>query len=165
MIIYKDVFTGDEIVSDCYPIQSYNSAVLEIEGKMALECSDLIDPTQGLGSPTDQYQETVLHVINLVASFNLQETPFDKKGFITFIKDYIARLQQYLEQYNPERVLSFLKDSQEAARDIISRFDEFVFFTGESADPRGGLVMMYYKNDGIVPFFLCFADGLQAIKI
>ncbi len=49
----------------------------------------------------EELEDGVTTVNNVVYSFRLQETSFDKKGYMVYIKGYMKKLKAYLQENNP----------------------------------------------------------------
>ena len=103
-------------------------------------------------------------VNNVISAFHLQETPFTKKQFMSYIKTYMKRLKEYLEQNKPDRVKPFMAEIQTFVKDVLGRFDDFQFFVGESMDSEASFALMFYKEDGVTPYFYYMRDGLKEEK-
>lgn len=59
--------------------------------------------------------------------------------------------------------LRFRKDITKFLREmVLERFYDWTFFTGESMDPEGMVVLMNYREDGITPYFIYFKDVLSS---
>ncbi len=109
-----DVFTGDELCSDSYPMKDVDDLYYEVEGKVRfiskknvikkeyfqniVENNDIDDSKIG-GNKAPEGSEaaaedeggaasSVVTGINVVLTHKLVETPFDKKSFIGWIKTY-----------------------------------------------------------------------------
>ncbi|KAH7826455.1 putative translationally controlled tumor protein [Monocercomonoides exilis] len=166
MIIYKDIFTGDELCSDAFPNKMISSVVMEVEAKMVQEGGETFDigANPAEGSEEEAPLDDVKMVNNVISAFHLEETPFDKKSYMTYIKAYMKRVRDYLQEHNPDRVAGFMADIQVFVKDVLSRFDDFQFFTGESMDSEAMVALMFYKEDGITPYFYFFRDGLKEEK-
>lgn len=64
-------------------------------------------------------------------SHKLQETAFDKKSFLLWLKDYMKSLVEKLEKNNPERVPVFKEKVQKFVKEVVvPKFDEWRFYTG-----------------------------------
>jgi hypothetical protein len=76
------------------------------------------------------------------------------------------RILARLEEKSPEQVEVFKKNINEVMKDILSRFKELQFFTGESMDAEGMIAMMEYRDiDGVsTPVLMCFKHGLDEEK-
>lgn len=76
-------------------------------------------------------------VNNVVFSFRLQSTAFDKKSYMTYLKGYMKAVKAHLQESNPDRVAEFEKGAQAAAKKIITNFKDYEFYTGEGMNPDG----------------------------
>lgn len=74
-------------------------------------------------------------------------------------------LKKHLEANDPSRVDIFTKGIQPVVKKIVSNFGDYQFFTGESMDPDGMVVLMNYREDGITPYFIVFKDGCKEEKV
>jgi hypothetical protein len=104
-------------------------------------------------------------VNNVVYSMRLQPTSFDKKSYITTFKSYVKRVKTHLQEHQPDRVESFEKAVQGYVKKIVTNFNEWEFFTGETMNPDGMVVLLNYREDGTTPYLVFFKDGLQAEKV
>merc|ERR1711900_42395 len=89
MIIYKDILTGDEIISDSYDLKEVDGAVYEVD--CAMITLGAVEVNTGANASAEEAEEGVedgaLQVNNVVNSFRLNSTQFDKKIVANF-KDY-----------------------------------------------------------------------------
>ena len=58
-------------------------------------------------------------VNNVVHSFRLQSTSFDKKSYMIYIKGYMKSLKKYLQEHNPDRVAAFEKGAASFVKKIL----------------------------------------------
>lgn len=103
-------------------------------------------------------------VIDIVSSFNLSETSLTKKDFTTYIKGYLKRVIEYLQENNPSRVDSFKTESAALVKKILGSFDDYQFYMSESNDFEASLVYAYYKDEETAPRFIYLKDGLKEEK-
>jgi hypothetical protein len=61
-------------------------------------------------------------VNNVVYSFRLSETSFDKKSYMTYIKGYMKAVKGKLQESNPDRVPDFEKKAATLVKKIITNF-------------------------------------------
>ncbi|KAI9230608.1 MAG: translationally controlled tumor-associated [Piptocephalis tieghemiana] len=168
MLLFCDVISGDEMVSDAYPIKDVNSAVMEIDCALVQVKSggDVdIGANPSAEEAAEDLEEGSETVNNVVYSFRLQSTSFDKKGYMAYIKGYMKKLAKHLEENNPERVEPFKKEATEFVKKVVSNFSDYEFYTGESMDPDGMVALLNYREDGITPYFTLFRDGLKQQKL
>jgi hypothetical protein len=107
----------------------------------------------------------MIQVNNVVYSFRLQETSFDKKSFMTYIKGYMKEISKRLQESNPDRVGAFQKGAQTFVKKILENFKDYEFYVGESMNPEGMVALLNYREDGVTPFLTYFKDGLTQEKL
>ncbi|KAL5726498.1 hypothetical protein ACHQM5_009538 [Ranunculus cassubicifolius] len=153
MLVYEDLLTGDELLSDSFNYKElYNGALWEVEGKWvvqgAIDVNIGANPSEE-GGDDEGVDDQAVKVVDIVDTFRLQEQPaFEKKQFMTFMKRYIKLLAAKLEG---EKLEDF-KTNVEAATKFLFMHDD------------GSLVFAYYKDGASDPTFLYFAHGLKEIK-
>ncbi|CUM68591.1 uncharacterized protein PRCAT00006318001 [Priceomyces carsonii] len=167
MIIYTDVISGDELLSDAYDVKEVGGAIYEADCAMVKVGGDNIDiganpSAEDAAEDLDDNTETVN---NIVYSFRLQQTQFDKKSFMTYIKGYMKRVKNYLAEHNPDEVENFEKGATTYVKKVIGSFNDWDFYTGESMDPDGMVVLLNYREDGTTPFVAIWKHGVSEDKI
>jgi len=158
MKVYKDVISGDELFSDSYPVKVIDDVVYEVEGKFVnkVEGGDY-----GIGGEEGEtFDAQQVRVINVVDASRLQQTSFDKKSYMAHIKAYMKAVKEKLDQDNPSRVAAFQTGAQNYVKKMLGNFDEYQFYTGESMNPDGSVVLLFYRPDGITPVFHVWKDGV-----
>ncbi|PFH52766.1 hypothetical protein AMATHDRAFT_56183 [Amanita thiersii Skay4041] len=167
MLVYTDIITDDEMVSDAFPVKEVDGIVYEVDCQMTLVKEGNID----IGAnPSAEETEEALEdgaktVNNVIHSFRLQPTSFDKKSFLTYLKGYMKQIEKKLSETKPERVEVFKKGASEFAKKIIANFKDYEFYTGESMNPDGMVALLNYRGDGITPYFTFWMDGLKPVKL
>jgi len=167
MRIFKDVFDPyDEMGSDSYPLKEVD-CMYELEGKSVNKSTggNFDIGANDLEGETESYENETVKVINFVDAHRLQKTVFDKKSYVTYIKSYMKRLKTHLEQNNPDRVASFQTDAQNMVKNILAKFDDFAFYTGENMEPDAMVALLFYKEDGITPYLYIWKDGVNVEKV
>jgi Translationally controlled tumour protein len=106
-------------------------------------------------------ESTSKRVVDIVDAFRLQETSWDKKGFMGYIKGYMKAVADKLPE---ERREKFMAEAPAAVKELLGRFSELQFFTGESMDLEGSMAYAYYKEGATEPTFLYFKDGLKEVR-
>ena len=104
-------------------------------------------------------------VNNVVYTFRLQPTGFDKKSFLTYIKGYMKAVKAKLQETNPDAVATFEKGAQTYVKKVIGSFKDWEFFTGESMDPDAMIIMLNYREDGTTPYVAIWKHGINEEKI
>ncbi|TDG50655.1 hypothetical protein AWZ03_002959 [Drosophila navojoa] len=107
--------------------------------------------------------------VDVVLNHRLQESfAFaDKKSFTLYLRDYMKKVLEHLQQTAPAEVDVLKANMNKAMKDILGRFKELQFFTGESMDIDGMVAMCEYRQvDGeSVPVLMFFKHGLEEEKL
>ncbi|KAK7409499.1 hypothetical protein QQX98_008349 [Neonectria punicea] len=170
MLIYKDIITGDELLSDSYDLK-FNGAVIEADCAMIVEGE--VEINIGANASAEETEETggnneVMKVNNIVHSFRLQSTNFDKKSYKLYIKGYLKRVRAKLVENGAteEAIKTFEKETGEFyTQTLIPDFAKYEFFTGESMDPDGMVVLLNYRPDNVTPYVIIWKHGVEAMKV
>ncbi|CUS20523.1 LAQU0S01e08526g1_1 [Lachancea quebecensis] len=167
MIIYKDIISGDELLSDAYDVKLVDGVIYEADCDMVKVGGDNIDiganpSTEGGDDDVEDGSEVVNNVVH---SFRLQQTAFDKKSFLTYIKGYMKSIKNKLQETNPDEIATFEKGAMVYVKKVVGSFKDWEFFTGESMDPDGMLVLLNYREDGTTPFVAIWKHGVSEEKI
>ncbi|KAF5463386.1 hypothetical protein F2P56_019305 [Juglans regia] len=167
MLVYQDLLSGDELLSDSFPYKEIENGMLwEVEGKWVAQGAVDVDiganPSAEGADEDEGVDDQVVKVVDIVDTFRLQEQPsFDKKQFVTYMKRYIKNLTGKLE---PEQQDLFKKHIEAATKFLLSKLSDLQFFVGESMHDDGSLVFAYYKEGATDPTFIYFAYGLKEVK-
>ncbi|XP_015118250.1 translationally-controlled tumor protein homolog [Diachasma alloeum] len=171
MKIYKDIFTGDEMFSDTYKIKLIDDVLYEVYGKLVTRKSgDIqIDGFNPSAEEADEgTEEGVESGVDVVLNHRLVETYAfgDKKSYTLYLKDFMKKLVAKLEEKSPDQVDVFKTNMNKVMKDILGRFKELQFFTGESMDIDGLVGLMEYREiDGVsTPVLMFFKHGLEEEK-
>lgn len=146
---------GEERAKFADPNCALHAQLLQFKFSAFVRCSE-----EGEGGVEDA-AETVIDIIN---AFHLSETSLTKKDFTTYIKGYLKRVVDYLQEHNPSRVEAFKTESAALVKKILGSFDDFQFFMSESNDFEASLVYAYYKDEETAPRFIYLKDGLKEEK-
>ncbi|KAF8261388.1 translationally controlled tumor protein [Lactarius quietus] len=165
MLLYEDILTGDEMFSDAFPIKTVDSIVFEVNCQ-TITVKEGADVNIGANPSAEEQEEATEDgaktVNNVVHSFRLQPTSFDKKSYLTYLKAYMKAVKAKLHE---DAVETFEKDAQAYAKKIIANFKDYEFFTGESMNPDGMVALLNYREDGVTPYITFWKDGLKEVKL
>ncbi|CAL8118814.1 unnamed protein product [Orchesella dallaii] len=170
MRIYKDIFTGDEMFSDTYKIKLVDEVMYEVYGKLVSRASGDVQLAGANPSAEEAEESSELAVesgVDIVLNHRLQETfAFDKKGYMGYLKEYMKKVVDRLQENNPDQVDVFKTNINKVMKELLGRYKDLQFFTGESMDPDGMVAMIEYKDvDGEnIPVLYCFKHGLEEEK-
>ncbi|GFZ21797.1 translationally controlled tumor protein [Actinidia rufa] len=152
MLVYQDMLTGDELLSDSFPYKEIHNGVLwEVEGKWvvkgAVDVNIGANPSAEGGGEDEGVDDQAVKVVDIVDTFRLQK--------------YIKLLTPKLDGEKQEE---FKKNIEGATKFLLSKISDLQFFVGESMHDDGTMVFAYYKDGAADPTFLYFGHGLKEIK-
>ncbi|KAG9021093.1 hypothetical protein FS837_007584, partial [Tulasnella sp. UAMH 9824] len=134
MLLYEDIVSGDELFSDAFPMKLVDDIVYEVDCALIVVKEGDVDI--GANPSAEEVEEALedgaQQVNNVVHSFRLQSTSFDKKSYLTHIKGYMKAIKAKLTETNPERVPAFEKGAAEFVKKIVANIKDYDFYTGES---------------------------------
>ncbi|TFY70165.1 hypothetical protein EVG20_g2850 [Dentipellis fragilis] len=168
MLLYSDILTDDEMFSDAFPIKEIDDIVFEVDCQLVTVKAGADVDIGANPSEEDQdeaLEEGATQVNNVVHSFRLQSTSFDKKSFLTYLKGYMKAVKAKLQETKPDRVEAFEKGAQAFAKKLVANFKDYEFYTGESMNPDGMIALLNYREDGVTPYFTFWKDGLKEVKL
>ncbi|KAG0139633.1 hypothetical protein CROQUDRAFT_54436 [Cronartium quercuum f. sp. fusiforme G11] len=167
MLIYTDVLTGDELLSDAYKVTEVAGVFYEADCQMVtIKEGDVdIGANASAEEQTEVLEDGAITVNNLVYTFRLQQTSFDKKTYLTYLKGYMKAIKAHLQEHKPDRVATFEKEAADAAKKIIANFKNYEFYIGESMNPDGMVALLNYREDGTTPYFTFWIDGMKEVKV
>jgi len=171
MIIYEDVFTGNELFSDAYPCKLIDDFIFEAEG-MTITIDNSIDDAAIGGNASaeaeddggaDDSKETA---INLVYAFKLKPYELDKKAYMKHIKDYGKKLIEKLKEAgkSDEEIEEFKGKLGKKCNEIVKNFKNYDVYITEDYNEDGMLPLLNYREDGTTPYFTYFAAGVKGVK-
>lgn len=169
MLVYTDIFSHEEIISDSYEMKwVFDNVGVEIESKYITKGEENIDIGCGNafgGGGDDEGDAEVEKVLDLIDAFRYQSTSFTKGQFTSYVKGYMKKVKEYLAEKKPERVTPFMTGAKDMVKFILERFDDFEFYTPESYDTDNCIIMAYWKEEALTPTFIYFMDGLKEEKM
>ncbi|KAF9075756.1 translationally controlled tumor-associated [Rhodocollybia butyracea] len=167
MLLYSDILSEDEMFSDAFPVKEVDDIVYEVDCSLITVKAGAdvdIGANPSAEDADEALEEGATQVNNVVYSFRLKQTSFDKKSFLTYLKAYMKAVKGRLQEKKPERVEAFEKGAAAFAKKIVAKFDDYEFYTGEGMNPDGMVALLNYREDGITPYFTFWKDGLKEIK-
>ncbi|CAI6085450.1 hypothetical protein V2G26_020614 [Clonostachys chloroleuca] len=170
MIIYKDIITEDEIISDSYDLKLIDDIVYEADCAMITEGA--VEVNTGANASAEEADEALedaeVKVNNIVHSFRLQTTAFDKKSYLTYLKGYMKSVKNALQEKgaSADTITAFEKGASKYVKEkLLPNFKDFEFYVGESQNPDGMVVLLNYREDGVTPYIIVWKHGLSEMKV
>merc|ERR1712034_185903 len=167
----KDVFSGDELFSDTYPLTLVDDVIWEVVGKHETRVEGEV-ALAGSNASAEEADEgcdaSSVSGVDLVLNHRLVETGFgSKKDYTVYLKDYMKKVVKYLEDNNRGgEVDEFKKNINGVMKELLGKFKDLQFFTGESMEAEAMILIMDYKDyEGEErPVIMAFKHGLEEEK-
>ncbi|OQE14128.1 hypothetical protein PENFLA_c040G09588 [Penicillium flavigenum] len=160
--LFTDVITGDDMFSSAFLMKQVDNIVYEVDCQMVTVKKAA---TTDFDADDSTEEEGVKVVNNVVETFGLQETTFNKASYLSNFKGYIKRIHDHLEVNAPDQVEEFQKNVNLYIKKIVSRFKDYEFYTGSSMNAEGMIALLGYRPDGIQPYFTFWKHGLNATEL
>merc|ERR1711942_633719 len=173
MYLYKDVFSGDELFSDTYPIKLVDDVLFEVTGKHETRTEGEVQldgaNASAEGADADEgVDSNSISGVDVILNHRLVETGFgSKKDYTVYPKDYMKKVVKYLEDNNRAgEVDEFKKNINGVMKELLGKFKDLQFFTGESMEAEAMILIMDYKEyEGEErPVIMAFKHGLEEEK-
>jgi len=170
MIIFKDLITDDEIISDSYNLKEIDGVAYEADCKkinVGGESFDVGGNPSAEGGDDEGTEDQAAQVIDVVHSFRLTETSFDKKAYLSHLKGYMKDVKKKLQEKGASEteVKDFETKAGAFAKKIIANFKDYEFLIGESMNPDGMVILLNYREDGVTPYVTVWKHGLTQMKV
>jgi len=171
MLVYKDLFTEDELCSDTYCTELLDDVVIRVKGKYTTEKTELDGANFGANASEEAPDEggedpSAVSGIDVVLANRLMETGFKKKDYMIHIKDYVARITKKLEESGTktdEQMVAIKAGHIKQVKLILAEFKEYQFFMGESCAEEGMMIPVKYVEE--TPYIYLFRHGLIEEKV
>ncbi|KAK2154332.1 hypothetical protein LSH36_271g07023 [Paralvinella palmiformis] len=165
MIIYKDLFTEDEMFTDIYQMEEVEDGLLyKVTGKLVTESDKFDDALIGANASAEEQSEEVdtnsRSGINIVLSNRLVEFPQTKKSYQSHLKDYMKSLAAKLDDEAKDKFKA--KAQSFVAKKLLPKFKDLQFYC-ESMKPDGMLAIVEWEGD--IPYMYFFKDGILPEKV
>ncbi|KIO32833.1 hypothetical protein M407DRAFT_241274 [Tulasnella calospora MUT 4182] len=167
MLLYEDIIAGDELFSDAFPMKLVDNIVYEVDCAMITIKDGEVDI--GANASAEEAEEALedgaVQVNNVIHSFRLTSTSFDKKSYTTHIKGYMKALKAKIAETNPERAAEFEKAAPAVVKKVLANIKDYDFYTGESMNVDGMVALLNFREDGTTPYFTFWKDGVKERKL
>ena len=157
--------------ADAYKMKLIDNVLYEVYGKTVSRSEDNIQ-IEGFNPSAEEADEgTDINVqtgVDVVMNHRLVESYAfgDKTSHTRYLKEYMKKVLTKLEADAPEQVEVFKTNMNKVMKEILGRFKDLQFFTGESMDVDGMVALCEYRDiDGVsVPVLMFFKHGLDDEK-
>jgi len=170
MKLLKDAFTGDELLSDSFPIKEVDGVLYECDCAM-IELGNVNVDTGANASAeeaAEDLDDSVQKVNNITHSFSYQSTSYDKASYLSYMKKYMKAVVQKMTEKgeSPEAIKTFQTQAQTKVKQILGKIKDYDFYMGPGDDAGEGMVILLnYREDGVTPYVTLWKHGLVEEKV
>lgn len=149
--VYRDIFSKDQLLVDgFYRTEIYDGLIYQVKRKLTGRSADAADDTFG--------------ELDLVTRFGLIPIVISIEEFRTWTKAFGRQMLIYLTENKSDRAGTFKRSYQDFQKDLISKFDTFGFYTGNSMNQNGSIIISSYEDESnTVPILWFFKDALEVV--
>jgi hypothetical protein len=178
MLVYRDLISGDEMISDSFkllPVKDENGEV--IEGLMMCESKNIVKGGENIdigcgnsfgggGEEDEGVDDQQVTVNNIIDNFQYTETQIGTPNdFKNWIKEYMNAVRTKLREAGKpkEFIQAFMGNAPKIATFFLKNFNEVQFYLGPSfcAD---SMVFSIYSEGATTPNFYYIMAGLKEEK-
>ncbi|KAJ1471064.1 translationally controlled tumor protein-domain-containing protein [Baffinella frigidus] len=171
LLIYKDIVSGDEMVSDSFPTEVIDGVMLKVKSSIITKGAISINTGANAAEEGTEEDEgvddpTAERVNDVVEAFGLQSMGrFDKPAALAWAKGYLKLIKEKLDANNPERSALFQEKAQGWVKNVLLKnVADFEFYCGNSFNSEGALAMAIFEGANHAPSIFYFKDGLDEEK-
>lgn len=177
MLIYQDIFTGDELCSDSFPTKLVDDVILEFRGKYVvrkegdLKLEGANPSAEEMDEGTDEAVERGIDIILNHRLQNMSAVYGDKKAFTQWCKEYMKKLVEKMKELgkSEEEINNFKTKMQEWVSSLLKkeRFQNLEFYSSDGENAADGQVaILEYRDENgeEVPTLMLIKPGLEEIK-
>eukprot|EP00608_Synchroma_pusillum_P009092 CAMPEP_0198426466 /NCGR_PEP_ID=MMETSP1452-20131203/5259_1 /TAXON_ID=1181717 /ORGANISM="Synchroma pusillum, Strain CCMP3072" /LENGTH=435 /DNA_ID=CAMNT_0044146839 /DNA_START=24 /DNA_END=1328 /DNA_ORIENTATION=- len=177
MIVYKCMFSTDEMISDSYGIRPVMDGEDEVPGMFEVEsrniakggdnvdigCGNAFGGGEEEDGPADSGVETVN---NIVDGFQLNEMNMSKADLKEYLKGYFQRVRAAMKAAGKpvEEIKAMMGNASIIAKFLITKANDLQFYLGANFDVEGAMAFAIYKEGATTPTFMYIECGLIAEK-
>ncbi|KAK2801334.1 hypothetical protein FQN51_005434 [Onygenales sp. PD_10] len=177
MIIYKDIISGDEILSDTFKIIEAPGGVLwevdckkYVKGKESFQLAGA-NPSAEDAAEDDDDDTPGEMVHDIEDQFQLNWLKDDSKPskdhFKGHLKSYVKKVNNKLKETgaSEEKIKEFQSGAAAAVKKILGNYDNYDVLMGKEMNPDGMHVLIDFRDDGVTPYATIWKHGLEEMKV
>ncbi|BAE55986.1 microtubule-binding protein [Aspergillus flavus] len=173
MIIYKDILTGDEIISDAFNLKEVDNILWEVDCRN-ITIGDENIQLEGANPSAEGEDDdaggagNAEQVLDIKHNFRLNDYPkLEKDEYKKAIKGYMKKVLAKLEEKKApeETIKEFKENAQTALKRILANYKDYDVLVGESFGADAMHILINYREDGVTPYATFWKHGLEEYKV
>lgn len=161
---------GDELLNSAFKVKVVEEFIWEVDGKV-IQVKDGVDEIMIGANPSAEggcqdFEDNVQTTIDVAHASRLIQSPFNKKAYKDWIKDYFKLIKERVAEEHPDKLEQFKTVIQKYwAENILKSFDQWEFYCAENFEAECQYVIpCNYREDGVTPYFVFIGLGLDIEK-
>ncbi|KAJ5241603.1 Translationally-controlled tumor protein [Penicillium citrinum] len=180
MIIYEDIISGDEILSDTFKITPAKDCPIlwETDCRKYLKKGNEDFQLEGANPSAEEAEEAggegeAVMVHDIEDQFRLvwlkpeEGLKPSKDAFKAHLKSYVKKVLKKLEENGApaEAIAEFKSGAPTALKKITANYDNYDVLMGQSMDGDAMHVLIDFREDGVTPFATVWKHGFKEVKV
>lgn len=177
MIIYTDIISGDELLSDTYNIKTVDNVFYECNCKKYLKKANEDFESEGANPSAEGGDEEgddggQVMVYDIEDQFRLvwlkteEGMKPSKDAFKSHLKTYMKKVLTALTKEAPaETIDEFKKGAPAAVKKILGNYDNYDVLMGQTMDGDAMHILIDFRENGVTPFATLWKHGLKEMKV
>ncbi|PWY89929.1 TCTP family protein [Aspergillus heteromorphus CBS 117.55] len=179
MLIYQDIISGDEVLSDTFKIEEVDKVLWTVDCKKYLKRAgeDFVlegaNPSAEGGDEDAGGEGEAVMVHDIEDQFRLNWLKTEeglkpsKDAFKGHLKTYMKKvLTKLTEKGAPaEKIAEFKAGAPGAVKKILANYDNYDVLMGQSMDGDAMHILIDFREDGVTPYATLWKHGLEEIKV
>jgi len=179
MIIYKDIISGDELLSDTFKIKEVDGVLWEVDCRKYLKGSESFqldganpsaeggDEDEGDGEGVQTMVHDIEDQFRLVWLKQEEGMKPSKDAYKAHLKTYVKGVNNKLKAKgtSEESIKEFQSGAAAAVKKILSNYDNYDVLMGQAMDGNAMHVLIDFREDGVTPYATLWKHGLEEMKV
>ncbi|KAL2823053.1 Mss4-like protein [Aspergillus granulosus] len=178
MIIYKDIISGDEVLSDTFNLKVVDNVFYECDCRKYLKSSNEDFELEGANPSAEggdeeggEGEQVMVHDIEdqfrLVWLKTEEGLKPSKDAFKAHLKTYMKKVLAKLQEKGApaETITEFKTNAPAAVKKILGNYDNYDVLMGQSMDGDAMHVLIDFREDGVTPYATLWKHGLEEMKV
>ncbi|KAF7589232.1 hypothetical protein BBP40_004574 [Aspergillus hancockii] len=178
MIIYTDIISGDEVLSDTFNIKEVDGVFYECDCKKYLKKTNEDFELEGANPSAEggddeggEGESVMVHDIEdqfrlvwLKAEEGLKPS---KDAFKSHLKTYMKKVLTKLQEKgaDAETIAAFKAGAPAGVKKLLANYDNYDVLMGQSMDGDAMHILIDFREDGVTPFATLWKHGLGEVKV
>lgn len=178
MIIYKDIISGDELLSDTFIIKEVDGVLWEancrkyLKGQESFQLDGANPSAEGEDDEGDaEGVQTMVHDIEeqfrLVWLKDEEGMKPSKDSFKGHLKTYVKGVNAKLKEKgtSEDTIKAFQSGAGAAVKKILGNYENYDVLMGQAMDGNAMHVLIDFRDDGVTPYATLWKHGLEEMKV